>query len=116
MIFSRSITHDYEQVHNLTDGETDSGMFKNLGYLEQDTKELNTYSQIMRNNEELLASHLRLNTKSGSESGDNESSQHHNLVNTNTHTSQVSLTLENIENLPPTQLNDQLRRPASKNK
>ena len=98
MIFSRSITHDYEQVHNLTDGETDSGMFKNLGYLEQDTKELNTYSQIMRNNEELLASHLRLNTKSGSESGDNESSQHHHLVNTNTHTSQVSL------NLPPTQL------------
>ena len=94
MIFSRSITHDYEQVHNLTDGETDSGMFKNLGYLEQDTKELNTYSQIMRNNEELLASHLRLNTKSGSESGDNETSHpsqpHHNLVSSNTHTSQVS--------------------------
>ena len=81
MIISRSITHDYEQVHNLTDGETDSGMFKNLGYLEPDTKQLNTYSQIMRNNEELLASHLRLNP--GSESGDH-------LVSNNTHTSQVS--------------------------
>lgn len=81
MIIPRSITHDYEQVHNLTDGETDSGMFKNLGYLEPDTKQLNTYSQIMRNNEELLASHLRLNP--GSESGDH-------LVSNNTHTSQVS--------------------------
>ena len=90
MIISRSIPHDYEQVHSINDCEADSGMFKNLGYLEQDTKQLNTYSQIMRNNEELLASHLRLNTKSGSESGDNESSQHHHLVASNTHTSQVS--------------------------
>ena len=87
MIISRSIPHDYEQVHNLTDGETDSGMFKNLGYLEQqENKEENTYSQIMRNNEELLASHLRLNNKSGSESGDTDTSH---LVTNNTHTSQV---------------------------
>ena len=87
MIICRSITHDYEQVHNITDGEADSGMFKNLGYLEQqENKEVNTYSQIMRNNEELLASHLRLNTKSGSESGDTDTSH---LVTNNTHTSQV---------------------------
>ena len=64
-------------------------MFKNLGYLEQqENKQLNTYSQIMRNNEELLASHLRLNNKSGSESGDTDTSH---LVTNNTHTSQVRL-------------------------
>ena len=88
---SRSITHDYEQVHNTTDGETDSGMFKNLTYVEQETGkagQLNSYSQVMRNNEELLASHLRVNTKAGdsrdnSESSDNDTSQ---LV-----TSQVSV-------------------------
>ena len=75
MIIFRSITHDYEQVHSINDCEADSGMFKNLGYLEQqENKQLNTYSQIMRNNEELLASHLRVNNKSGSESSDNDTS------------------------------------------
>ena len=85
------MAHDYEQVHNTTDGETDSGMFKNLTYVEQETSkagQLNSYSQVMRNNEELLASHLRVNTRPGdsrdnSESSDNDTSQ---LV-----TSQVSV-------------------------
>ena len=94
MIIFRSITHDYEQVHSINDCEADSGMFKNLGYLEQqENKQLNTYSQIMRNNEELLASHLRLNNKSGSESGDTDTSH---LVTNNTHTSQVSHSVSDI--------------------
>ena len=75
---SRSISHDYEQVHNTTDGETDSGMFKNLTYTEQETSkpgQLNSYSQVMRNNEELLASHLRSNnSRQHSESSDNDTS------------------------------------------
>ena len=62
-----------------------------MTYVEQETGkagQLNSYSQVMRNNEELLASHLRVNTKAGdsrdnSESSDNDTSQ---LV-----TSQVSV-------------------------
>ena len=101
----RSITHDYEAVHNSsTEAETETGVFKNFSYLEQDPTgggssqargKLSSYSELLRNNEDLLASHVRAtapgsreNSVSDTErSTDNDTN---NLVNT-THTSQVRL-------------------------
>ena len=91
--FCRSVAHDYEAVHNATETE-ESGIFKNFNYHNQETSESKTvtsYSDIMKNNNDLLASHMASMVKEGSEdeerSNDSDTNQ---LVNT-TNTSQVSL-------------------------
>ena len=90
----RSITHDYEAVHNSTETE-DGGVFKNFNYMEPETKaQMTSYTEIMRNNEELLASHMATMTSTSREvvtsemDTDNDTDTNH-LVST-THTSQVT--------------------------
>merc|ERR1719468_1122019 len=97
----RSITHDYEAVHNSTDAE-EAGVFKNFSYLEQDPSsrpgpgKLSSYSEMMRNNDELLASHVMAGAAPGSreasvsDTGGSTDNDTNNLVNT-THTSQSEL-------------------------
>ena len=89
----RSVAHDYEAVHNATETE-ESGIFKNFNYHNQETSESKTvtsYSDIMKNNNDLLVSHMASMVREGSEdeerSNDSDTNQ---LVNT-TNTSQVSL-------------------------
>ena len=75
-------------------------MFKNFSYLEQDPSsrpgpgKLSSYSEMMRNNDELLASHVMAGAPgsreaSVSDTGGSTDNDTNNLVNT-THTSQVS--------------------------
>ena len=89
ILLCRSITHDYEQVHNSSTDAEESGVFKNFNYIEGEGKQQKVaqaqiYSDIMRNNEDLLASHMASMASDGGNSSDTNQ-----LVST-THTSQVT--------------------------
>ena len=98
----RSMTHDYEAVHSATEAE-EAGVFKNCDFLDQDKAAASScadlarlrgggsvasssYSDMMRTNESLLASHMaRVRGEAETEADTS------NLVpSSTTHTSQVS--------------------------
>ena len=88
----RSVAHDYEAVHNSTDAE-ESGIFKNFNFsqVESGGAGVASYNDIMKNNEDLLASHIAHGGQEMSDDGDRSNEGDTNNLVSTTHTSQVSV-------------------------